>query len=175
MRNLVIWILAVAFAACNTKQKTGEKGTGTNGQPETMEDSTVAEKKVSAYNPESALYVWKSSYDYTKSKNPSLSPLILNADSLVKGLNELNENILLEKLKISGDTIYTEIKNGTHLAEEIGTTGAEMYVADVVLNLTEVPGIKYVTINITEGSHMQPGTWSRENFIKYKTVKPKLK
>jgi hypothetical protein len=45
-----------------------------------------------------------------------------------------------------------------------------MYVADVVLNLTEVPGIKYVSIDLKAGSHMEPGTWSKERFAKYKIV-----
>jgi hypothetical protein len=85
----------------------------------------------------------------------------------------LNENIRLEKIKISGDTIYTQIKDEEQLTEGIGTTGAEMYVADVVLNLTEVPGIKFVSIDLKEGSHMEPGTWSKDNFAKYKTVNPK--
>ena len=130
----------------------------------------VQEVNLPTYNPESELYVWKSSFDYTKSKNPSFKPEIVNADSLIKGLNLLNENILLEKIKISGDTIYTEVKDSKHLTEELGTSGAEMYLADVVLNLTEVAGIKYVNISLQEGSHMQPGTWSKENFAKYKPV-----
>jgi hypothetical protein len=49
----------------------------------------------------------------------------------------------------------------------MGSTGAEVYVADVVLNLTAVPGIKYVDIQLKEGSHMQPGVWSLEDFTKY--------
>jgi hypothetical protein len=82
----------------------------------------------------------------------------------------LNEKIVLEKIKISGDTIYTIIKDSKYLTDGIGTTGAEVYLADVVLNLTEVPGIKYVNIDLEEGSHMQPGTWNKENFVKYKTI-----
>ena len=91
-----------------------------------------------------------------------------NSKDLSKYPNK--ENIVLEKIKISGDTIYTEVKDSEYLTEAIGTTGAEMYLADVVLNLTEVAGIKFININLKEGSHMQPGTWSKDNFSKYKPV-----
>jgi hypothetical protein len=154
------------FMACNTKEKEPE----TIKEPDPATDSMVVEETKPSFNPESNLYVWKSAPDYTKTKNPQLNKNLLNADSLIKGLNELNENILLEKIKISGDTIYTEIKNSQFLTEGLGSTGAEMYVADVVLNLTEVPGIKYVNIQLAEGSHMQPGTWAKDNFKKFKPI-----
>ncbi len=155
-----------SFMACNTKEKEPENITILEQET----DSVVVEETKLSFNPESKLYVWKSSPDYTKTKNPQLSNNMLNADSLIKGLNELNENVLLQKIKISGDTVYTEIKNSQFLTESMGSTGAEMYVADVVLNLTEVPGIKYVNIQLVEGSHMQPGTWAKDNFKKFKPI-----
>lgn len=82
----------------------------------------------------------------------------------------MNEQVLLEKVKISGDTIYTAIKDSEYLGNQMGSTGAEIYVADVVLNLTELPGIKYVNIQMKEGSHVQPGTWSKISFEKYKPI-----
>ncbi|HSN59817.1 MAG TPA: GerMN domain-containing protein, partial [Ferruginibacter sp.] len=151
MKKILCLIWIASFMACNTKEK--DQATIKEQEPET--DSVVVEETKLTFNPESKLYVWKSSPDYTKTKNPEFSNTLLNADSLIKGLNELNENVLLEKTKISGDTIYTEIKNSQFLTESMGSTGAEMYVADVVLNLTEVPGIKYVNIQLVEGSHMQ--------------------
>ena len=53
----------------------------------------------------------------------------------------------------------------------MGSTGAEIYLAEVVLNLTAAPGIKYVNILLEEGSHMQPGTWSLGDFKNYTEVK----
>jgi hypothetical protein len=166
MKRLFFIILTIIFISCNRNEKKPDNTTAS----QIITDSTENLKPLNIYNPESKLYVWKSSFDYTKSKNHELVPEILNADSLIKGLNELNENIVLEKIKISGDTIYTEVKDSEYLTEAIGTTGAEMYLADVVLNLTEVAGIKFVNINLKEGSHMQPGTWSKDNFSKYKPV-----
>lgn len=166
MKRLLFLILTIVFISCNTNEK---KSVNTK-ESEIITDSIENPSSLKTYNPESKLYVWKTSFDYTKSKNSELLPGILNVDSLIKGLNELNENIFLEKIKISGDTIYTEVKNSEYLTEALGTTGAEMYLADVVLNLTEIPGIKFVNINLKEGSHMQQGTWSRDNFSKYKSV-----
>ena len=168
-KKLFYLILLSAFTACNTTEKQKEPVTKDVPKPQT--DSLVGQQQLPVYNPETKLYVWKSAYDYTKTKNPEMGNDVLNADSLIKGLNELNENILLQKIKISGDTIYTEVKDSKYLTEGMGTTGAEIYLADVVLNLTELPGIKYVNISLQEGSHMQPGTWSRDNFNKYKTIK----
>jgi len=166
MKKIIYIILMASFMACNTKEKEPENITILEQET----DSVVVEVTKLSFNPESKLYVWKSSPDYTKTKNPQLSNNMLNADSLIKGLNELNENVLLQKIKISGDTVYTEIKNSQFLTESMGSTGAEMYVADVVLNLTEVPGIKYVNIQLVEGSHMQPGTWAKDNFKKFKPI-----
>lgn len=167
MKKYPCLLFVFYLMACNTKER--EKETVTETQY--AADSVVTEEASSTLqiNPDSKLYVWKSSPDYTKIKNPEVTSSTLNADSLVKGLNELNENVLLQKIKISGDTIYTEIKDSKYLAESMGSTGAEIYIADVVLNLTEVPGINYVNIQLEEGSHVQPGVFSREQFKKYKS------
>jgi spore germination protein GerM len=164
MKKYSYLLLAFYLMACDSKQKETDTETGF------LQDSVVVEEApvVLQINPDSKLYVWKSSPDYTKTKNPGFSASILNADSLIKGLNELNENVLLEKIKVSRDTIYTEVKDSKYLSESMGSTGAEMYVADVVLNLTEIPGINYVNIQLEEGSHMQPGVFSRDQFKKYK-------
>jgi hypothetical protein len=166
MKQLVCLLLLASFIACNNK----ENSKASNPIMELATDSLVVEPTMPVYDRESKLYVWKSAFDYTKKHNQQFNSNILNADSLIKGLNELNEKIVLEKIKISGDTIYTIIKDSKYLTDGIGTTGAEVYLADVVLNLTEVPGIKYVNIDLEEGSHMQPGTWNKENFVKYKTI-----
>ena len=157
-------MLLPPLLACNSRQDE------TIAKKVISVDSVVSEVAVGMYNPESRLFIWKSSPDYTKVKNTSSRSEILNADSLILGLNQLNENVFLTKVKVSGDTIYTEVKDSQYLAEGMGTTGAEIYLADVVLNLTEIPGINYVNIQMQEGSHMQPGTWSKESFAKYKPV-----
>lgn len=164
MKHWLLFSLAIILAtACNRKQK---------DEPiaETGEDSVITEVPDTVASSETSLYIWKSDFDYTKKKNPEFTPAVVNIDSLIKGLNAMNEGIVLDKVKQGHDTLYTNIADSRHLTNEMGSSGAEVYIADVVLNLTEVPGIKYVHIQMEEGSHMQPGTWSKADFANYKPV-----
>lgn len=163
MKNIIYIGLLLFFSAC-TQQEDKEVA------PETVETVVEPTDSSQVVKPENKLYVWKTEFDYTRRKNPDLNIAFVNADSLIKGLNQLYEHIYLQKDKLSNDTLYTFIKDSEFLSNGMGSTGAEVYVADVVMNLTEVPGIKYVHIDMEEGSHMQPGTWSRTNFARYKVV-----
>lgn len=163
MKYAVAFILLLCLATCNQKADKED----TTGKPQPQLDTVKHLKPATNFNPESKLYIWRATPNYKKIKNTGYMQEILNADSLIKGLNELNENVFLEKISISGDTVYTIIRNSTYLAEQMGSTGAEVYVADLILNLTAVPGIKYVHLQLEEGSHIQPGTWSKDNFKKY--------
>ncbi|RYF91846.1 MAG: hypothetical protein EOO03_00330 [Chitinophagaceae bacterium] len=168
MKKIICFGLLACLLACNNKEKetTTTETTAVEEETETFATAPF----VPGSNPNSKLFVWKASPDYTRRRNDAVTPALLNADTLIKGINEINENILLEKVKQSGDTLYTQIKNSNYLGNQMGSTGAEIYVADVVLNLTEVPGIKYVSIEMEEQSHVQPGTWSRKDFEKYKPI-----
>jgi len=164
MKRILIFMMLASLSACNNSGKEPAE------EPNIEADTAAATTSATVNTGESDLYVWKSSPDYTKEKNPGLRKEIIQEDSLIRGLNRMHENVLLEKVKRSGDTLYTEIKDSEYLSEQMGTTGAEMYLADVILNLTEVPGINYVNIQLKEGSHMQPGTWNKQSFAKYKPV-----
>lgn len=152
--------------SCNSNKDKEE----TNTDDEVIVDSTASETGRPVYNPDSKLYVWRSTFDYKKEKNRAAPANIINADSLIKGLNEYYENVYLEKIKQGGDTLYTTIKDANFLNSQMGSTGAEMYLADVILNLTSVPGVKYVNIDMEEGDHMKGGIWSADNFKNYKEV-----
>lgn len=88
----------------------------------------------------------------------------LSPASVITYLNNNNPNIKLELNKISGDTIYIKIPNATFLTQQMGSSGSEIYVAEVIYNCTELPGIKFVTLDFEEGDHAQPGTYKREDF-----------
>jgi len=116
-------------------------------------------------------YVWTVDFDKkTKTRNPNFKQEYLNVDTLIDGLNQRHTNIILEKTKISGDTLFTEIKDSEYLGERIGSYGAFAYIADVVINLTSVENIKFVKIDFEDGSHISHGTWSKKEFGKYKQV-----
>ena len=164
-KRLAVLLLVAFLGACNNIKE--EK---VEDEEVEIVDSLAIENPVLVYNPNSKLYVWRATPDYTKKKNLEAEPVIINADSLIKGLNEYYENVFLEKIKQSGDTLYTTIKESNYLTQQMGSTGAEVYVADVILNLTAVPGIKYVHIDMLAGDHAQPGTWSADNFKNYKAI-----
>ncbi len=167
MKDLLVFFLIASLMACNDDANEAPKEEASI----VVADSVVVEPFVPGSNPESKLFVWKASPDYTKEYNRDFKQEILQADSLIKGINEMNEKVLLEMVKMSGDTIYTEIKDSEYLGNQMGSTGAEIYVADVVINLTELPGVNFVNIQLKEGNHVQPGTWSKKNFEKYKSIK----
>lgn len=166
MKYLQFLSLILLILSCNSPVK--EKSSN-ESELQMVADSIPL--STPAYNPETNLFVWKVDYNYTKMKNQSLNNTILVADSLIKGLNQKYENIYVEKINQGHDTLYTTIKDSEFLSQQMGSTGAETYLADVILNLTEIPGIRYINIDLKPGDHMEPGTWSKENFEKYKTVK----
>jgi hypothetical protein len=114
-------------------------------------------------------YVWLVDFDKkTKTKNPNFKKEYLNADSLVNGLNQMNPHIILNKIKISGDTIFTGINDSEYLGERIGSYGAFTYIATAVINLTSIKNINFVKINFDDGSHISAGTWSKKQYVHFK-------
>lgn len=168
MKYFFIIISAAFLFSCNPKKE--EKVEEETERIEITDSISSASK--SSFNPETELYVWRATPDYEKIKNEKATTSTLTVDSLLKGLNEYYPNVYLEKVKLGSDTLYTRIADSRFLANQMGSTGAEIYMADVVLNLTAIPGIKYVNVDMEEGSHAQPGTWSAANFKAYKEKKP---
>jgi hypothetical protein len=120
---------------------------------------------------EDDFYVWKvDAEEKTMRKNPKLAEASLSVDTLIIGLNEMYPTVKLEKVKLSHDTLYTQIKDSDYLTERMGSAGSEAYIAQAVLNLTSAQGVKFVRIDFEMGSHAMPDTWSRENFKDYKPV-----
>ncbi len=169
MKYFLIFIVGLFVCACNTKK---EEVTNEETDVGEFTDTVSSVATTPQFNPETELYIWRATPDYEKVKNEHAQPTTLPVDSLIKGLNEYYANVYIEKVKLSGDTLYTRIADSRFLSNQMGSTGAEIYIADVVLNLTSVPGIKYVDVDMEEGSHAQPGTWSAENFNAYKEKKP---
>jgi hypothetical protein len=94
----------------------------------------------------------------------------LNADSLISGLNSRNPEILLQKRNRSGDTLFLFIKDAFFLTTELGSSGARQYLSDVVVNLTAVPGINYVSLDFTEGDHASPGVFGKSFVAGFKVI-----
>ncbi len=50
------------------------------------------------------------------------------------------------------------------ITEEMGTSGADCYLAETIFTLTENDLIKFVRIEMNYGSHASPGLYNRDNF-----------
>ena len=91
-------------------------------------------------------------------------PDSLTAASVIAYLNKQNPNVQLMLLKTSGDTIYVKIPDAMYLTQQMGSSGPQIFFAEAVYNLTEIPGIKYVNFDFEEGDHASPATLNREGF-----------
>lgn len=88
----------------------------------------------------------------------------LSSATVITYLNNNNPSIKLEFNKQSGDTLFLRIPDATFLTQQMGSSGPEVYMAEVVYNCTELPGIKFITLDFKEGDHAEPGTFNRESF-----------
>jgi hypothetical protein len=87
-----------------------------------------------------------------------------SSHQLIDLLNKNFPDIQLDLVKISNDTIYVKIPDNKRLANEMGNTGAENYLASTTFTLTELKNIKYVNIAMKPGDHAEPGVYSRDDF-----------
>jgi hypothetical protein len=88
----------------------------------------------------------------------------LSSTQLVQLINNNFPDIHLDLLKISHDTIYVKVPDSKKLANEIGDTGAENYLASATFTLTELKNVKFVNISMKPGDHAEPGVYSRDDF-----------
>ncbi|MBL0358050.1 MAG: hypothetical protein IPP72_14790 [Chitinophagaceae bacterium] len=161
MKNsLCFLLLPILLFSCNTKQK---------DQEATTKDSiTIA--KDSTPQLIDAHYFWAADEGDSKGlsmkKTRPVSADSLTASSMLGMLNSTYPEIQLAMVKTSGDTIFLKIDKSNYLTKQIGSTGAEAYLAEVTYNLTELSGINCVDIRFKQGDHAEPGTYARTDFVR---------
>lgn len=169
-KQFVSLFCLVLFFSC------GNRGSQPAADADSIADNKAAVTDTatgSASSPadESQYWIWQADANKkTKNKNPQIDSSYYNVDTLLAGLNGKYPRIKLEKSRIGHDTLYAAIRDADYLTEQMGSTGAEQYIADAVLNLTAVPEIRFVRIDFEEGSHASPDVWSRDSFAGYKEV-----
>jgi len=173
MKRFYIAIMICSVTSCNQKTDTkNPRPTDTVAIMPTTADTTFTNTEIFDEEAEAQNYlIWNTDLDNkVMSKNPDFKSSNLSIDSIIKGLNLKYREILLEKIKLSHDTLYTQIKNSEYLGEQIGSTGAAFYLAETIINLTSVKGVKYVNMDFAEGSHAAPGVFTRKDFEDFKLV-----
>jgi hypothetical protein len=107
--------------------------------------------------------------DYNKIKTRVFQDTIKITDPkpVVNGINSLYPGVKLRLLNVSNDTVYAAIDSAYTLTESMGSFGAAEYLSTVVINLTTLENINFVSLEFIPGSHAMPGVYSKENYTNY--------
>jgi hypothetical protein len=100
----------------------------------------------------------------TLKKHTEVPDSAFTATRVVNGLNDKYPDVQVSLSRVSNDTVYLHVTNSEYLGERMGSAGSEAWYTDVVLNLTAVTGIHFVNIDLKEGSHVQPGVFSKTDY-----------
>ena len=156
-----LFFMIIVVLSCNTNQP--EKDVITV-------DTTVAASTTdtASINKDSH-YFWSSDADSPKGlvmiKSRPLPADSLTETNIIQLLNEVYPEIPLSFIKVSNDSVFLKINKSSYLTEQLGSSGADAYIAEVTYNLTELKGINFVDIRFKEGDHASPGTYSRTDFV----------
>jgi hypothetical protein len=88
----------------------------------------------------------------------------LDTQDILDALNKKYPGIRLYLVSVARDSVKVKIADASQLTQQMGSTGAEAYLAEATYSLTELPGIKVVSFDFDEGDHAQPGSYTRESF-----------
>ena len=153
-------VIILVIISCNTK-KPGKSG------PQV--DSAIVTHIDTANSSTDTHYFWSSEWSTKKGllmkKTTPITEDSLTPFGLIQKLNNLYPEIRLGFIKISNDSIFVAIKKSKYLTQQMGSSGAEAYLAEVTYNLTELKDINFVDMRFTEGDHASPGTYTRTDFV----------
>ena len=97
-------------------------------------------------------------------KNPDFNGSSLTVDALTQALITNYPEIKPEVDRISNDTLYVRIADAQYLTQQMGSSGAMMYLLEATYAYTELPEVNAVNFSFKEGDHAIPGTYTRERF-----------
>ncbi len=117
--------------------------------------------------------LWRAEFEDSTNSYRIYKPLdnrldTLTATNVVSLINVNWDSIYLNFERISHDTMYVTIPDSRYLTQNLGSTGAENYMASTTFSLTELKGVQFVNYRFTEGDHASPGVYSRKSFNYYK-------
>ena len=161
MKNFFFLILIISVSAsCRTKQSERILNKDT---------ATIVLKADTGNIKTDSHYFWNAELDQEQGlvlkRTESLNEDSLTAPIIIHRINELYPDIRLQFIKTSNDSIFIKISKSDYLTEQMGSSGADAYLAEVTYNLTEIKDINYVDIRFKEGDHASPGVYSRIDFV----------
>ena len=162
MKKYHLLIAMVSIITCCNIKKSEEKRVKTDSTTVTAEADTAAIKKENHY-------FWSSDFDAKGLLMTKMWPLpddSLTTTNIIQLMNGLYPEIQVRFNRQSNDTIFINIPNSNYLTTETGSSGPEVYFAELTYNLTEIKNIQYVNIQFKKGDHASPGTFTRTDFAK---------
>jgi hypothetical protein len=149
MRFWIILVASVLFISCKSKNE--------------------AEPVADQYAVPDTILAWDTNADSMTMKRDTLIPdSAITINRIINGLNEKYPEVSLVFLRQGHDTIFTSVPDAEYLGEQMGDAGAAAWFADVVINLTSVAGINYVSFSMETQSHAASGVISREKYNNWK-------
>lgn len=97
-------------------------------------------------------------------RNDDFDGHTVTADALTRALVANYPQITPEVEQISNDTIYIRIADAHYLTQQMGSSGAEMYLMEATYAYTELPDVRVVHYSFAEGDHALPGNYTRSSF-----------
>jgi len=90
----------------------------------------------------------------------------LTSEKMINIINsKYQDEVILDFVNISNDTIFVKIDNSEYLTQQMGTAGADEYMISATFTLTELPKIKFVNFDFEYGDHASPGTYNRKYYL----------
>jgi hypothetical protein len=163
IKLIIIAFIFSAIFSCNSNDTHNEEV-----QQEITHDTLSATASSdSAHTISSRPMIWTVDQENTgteKLKKPEEKLDTFSSAHLIQLINNNFLDVQIELVKISNDTMYVKIPDSKKLTQEMGSTGAENYMASVTYTLTELKNIKFVNFAMKEGDHAGPGIFSRNDF-----------
>lgn len=88
----------------------------------------------------------------------------LEIDEVIASLNAKYPGIQLALKSPVQQTTEVEIADASQLTQQMGTAGAETFLAEATFSLTEIPGVEAVKFIFEDGDHARPGIYTRKSF-----------
>jgi len=116
-------------------------------------------------------YYWKVDFDTILNREYLIRGSMIDSISkspneLIDILNKRPSKCKIEYIETTGDTLKIKILDDNFLTEQMGTLGAECYMAETVFTLTEIDSIQFVKFEMDYGSHAGPGAYSRKDYVR---------
>ena len=99
-------------------------------------------------------------------KTTPISPDSMSVEMMLSRFNATYPEIQLQYSRVSNDTLFLKIKKASYLTQQMGSSGAAGYLAELTYNFTELNAINFVALSFKAGDHASPGIYSRTDFVK---------